>query len=136
MVSGAVSTSLLLGLLPLAGEPAPPDRPKVAIMFLEDRTGDQALAHWCKTTHRILFEALRNAPSIHVLERQASRYASFRLSLKLGSAIGGEKAREAGEVLGVDRVVCGELPTWTALEPLRRQFPAHQPLCVRLRQGS
>lgn len=108
MVSGAMSVSLFLGLLPLAGEPAPPQRPKVAVLFFENRTGDPGLEHWSYTSRLLIFDGLRNFPAIHALERNAVEYAFFRLGIKAGSPITTHQAREAGEILDADWVVSGE----------------------------
>jgi tetratricopeptide (TPR) repeat protein len=109
IVRGILMTFIFGALAASAGEPAPPARQKIALLFLEDRTEGPALAHWCKTFHRLLFDGLRGVPAAHVLERNAVQYAFFRLGLKPGAGISDDKAREASEILDVDRVIYGEI---------------------------
>jgi tetratricopeptide (TPR) repeat protein len=84
----------------------PPKRVNVAVLGLENKTGDSELAHWrCATM--LLSGSLKEVKAIRVLSDDAARYALRQVGLRAGDPIDPNRARLMGGHIEAQRVVWG-----------------------------
>lgn len=79
----------------------------VAILAMEDKTGDPQAAHWGYTLRGFLESQLTEVRSIRVLPPGAPDYGLRQLKLRSGEPINAKPARTIGEMIEARRVVWG-----------------------------
>ena len=113
-----LATAILLGPILVRGadEKARARRPVVAVLFLEDRTGDPRYAAWRATANYILSEKLAAAQAIRVARHDPVRRAFKKTGLRPGAPLDPPGVRIMGEYLEAQRVVWGSYerdgPRW------------------------
>jgi TolB-like protein len=85
---------------------APAKRLVVAVLGLENQTGDPNLAH-CRYGATLLSRSLGKVRTVRVLSDRAVRYAFRQVGLRPGEAIDPNHARALGEQIEAQRVIWG-----------------------------
>jgi tetratricopeptide (TPR) repeat protein len=101
-----VAATCLRAQEPTRAASAPSKRLVVAILGLENQTGDPGLAHW-RYAAGLLSSSLGQVRAIRVLSDGAVRYALRQVGLRPGDAIDPNHARAMGEQIEAQRVVWG-----------------------------
>jgi tetratricopeptide (TPR) repeat protein len=86
--------------------PASPKRLRVAVLGLENRTGDPALAHW-QGAATLWSKSLQEVKALQVRSGGAVRYALWQVGLRAGDPIDPDHARVMGGHIEAQRVIWG-----------------------------
>ena len=86
--------------------PAPPKRLRIALLGLENRTGDAELAHW-RYARVLLGGSLHEVKAVRVLPAEAVRYALRQVGLRVDDPIDPNYARLMGGHIEAQRVIWG-----------------------------
>ena len=79
----------------------------IAVLWLEDGTGDAEAAHWRYTVTHLLQEELDRVAALRLRTANALEYAFEQAKVDAGAAIDVAKAREIGEFVEAQRVIWG-----------------------------
>ncbi len=83
------------------------NRISVAVFRFENAGGDPALDHWGFTTDMIFRNCLHEIRQLRILPDATQDYGLRKLNIKSGDSISVTQARQLGEIIEAQRVVCG-----------------------------